>query len=354
MSSISLKNWPVQRRQTISTESLRRKSLIGGSAITYDVAKELRQVVYGSSIRGFSRDWRRAAFCLQPLDSDFPYGLHAQKCGSRGVVMCVQAHIMMYLCEKYRGGTDFLGCSALQPSGSERKMALVYALSHILWRAGQELGRCYVCLPQDSELFDPTPHYHHDGLTEKLLLFEFTKYDELEQFMRRHVQFFEEDGARGCILFVYSVVLSRTTQKVYKDAGTTKIHLIGHMEEVTMPLANLLLTGRATRYIHNGTLVYDKDGELLEPPLVGIGERSEIGLLYWEKMEDEGNRTEVGSMYRTPKTPIWVTWINHTQFGVLFCLKTDLVSDWRAENWFTLNYYNGLPGQPKTSLTIGR
>jgi len=47
-------------------------------------------------------------------------------------------------------------------------MALVYALSHILWRAGQELGRCYVCLPQDSELFDPTPHYHHDGLTEKV------------------------------------------------------------------------------------------------------------------------------------------------------------------------------------------
>jgi len=32
------------------------------------------------------------------------------QCGSRGVVMCVQAHIMMYLCEKYRGGTDFLGC----------------------------------------------------------------------------------------------------------------------------------------------------------------------------------------------------------------------------------------------------
>ena len=57
--------------------------------------------------------------------------------------------------------------------------------------------------------------------------------------------------------------LRDVTFRVYKDAGTTKIHLIGHMEEVTMPLANLLLTGRATRYIHNGTLVYDKDGELL-------------------------------------------------------------------------------------------
>ncbi|KAI0227954.1 Inactive ubiquitin carboxyl-terminal hydrolase MINDY-4B [Lamellibrachia satsuma] len=170
--------------------------------------------------------------------------------------------------------------------------------------------------------------------------------------MRRHLQSFEEDGARGCILFIYSVVLSRTIPSVYDDAGTTKLHLIGHMEEATVPLVNLLLTGRASKYIHNGTLVYDKDGEVLEPPLVGLGERSEIGLLFWEKKEDQGDRTEVGSMYRTPKTSVWVTWINQTQFGVLFCLKSDLVSDWRAENWFTLNYYNGLPGQPKTTLTI--
>ncbi|KAI0227955.1 hypothetical protein LSAT2_021554 [Lamellibrachia satsuma] len=162
-------NMTVQRRQTIPTDSLRRKTLIGGSAITCDIAKELRQVVYGSSIRWFSREWRRASFSFQPTGGDFPYGLHAQKSGSRGVVMCVQAHILMYLFEKYRGGTDILGCSALEPSGTERKMALIHALCRILWRAGQELGRCVVCVPQGTEYFEGTPQYRPDGLTEQNL-----------------------------------------------------------------------------------------------------------------------------------------------------------------------------------------
>ena len=45
--------------------------------------------------------------------------------------------------------------------------------------------------------------------------------------------------------------------------GCKAQQLIGDNEECTRSLATLILTGRAVRYIHNGKIVYDKDGELL-------------------------------------------------------------------------------------------
>ena len=39
--------------------------------------------------------------------------------------------------------------------------------------------------------------------------------------------------------------------------------LIGEMEECRSSLYNLVLTGTATPFFHNGTLVYDSDGKAL-------------------------------------------------------------------------------------------
>lgn len=86
-------------------------------------------------------------------------------------------------------------------------------------------------------------------------------------------------------------------------------------------------------------------------PLKGIQERSQIGFLYWDKGENDDSRTEVGSMLKTPKKPIWLTLINN-QPGLLFSTNIDLVSDWRVETRFILNYYTGLPGMPACPLHI--
>lgn len=58
-------------------------------------------------------------------------------------------------------------------------------------------------------------------------------------------------------------------------------------------------------------------------------------------------------MLKTPKCPIWITNING-QIGLLFSINLDLVSDWRIENRFVLNYYTGLPTHPKCCLNIGK
>lgn len=58
-------------------------------------------------------------------------------------------------------------------------------------------------------------------------------------------------------------------------------------------------------------------------------------------------------MLKTPKKPIWLTLINN-QPGLLFSTNIDLVSDWRVETRFILNYYTGLPGMPACPLHIGK
>ena len=39
--------------------------------------------------------------------------------------------------------------------------------------------------------------------------------------------------------------------------------LVSDNEELSQSLVNLLLTGRATPHLHNDTIIYDDDGELL-------------------------------------------------------------------------------------------
>ena len=41
------------------------------------------------------------------------------------------------------------------------------------------------------------------------------------------------------------------------------LQLLGENEECTRTLCNLILTGRAVKYLHNGNVIYDKDGNLL-------------------------------------------------------------------------------------------
>lgn len=62
---------------------------------------------------------------------------------------------------------------------------------------------------------------------------------------------------------------------------------------------------------------------------------------------------QVGTYYKTPKYPIWIV-CSESHFSVLFSMKLDLISDWRAERRFDLYYYDGLARQQDPiRLTIG-
>ena len=62
---------------------------------------------------------------------------------------------------------------------------------------------------------------------------------------------------------------------------------------------------------------------------------------------------QVGSMLKTPRKPIWVTYINRN-YGLMFCTNPELVGNWRSEHQFILHYYTGLPSQTTdVKLNVG-
>ncbi|MEQ2184890.1 hypothetical protein GOODEAATRI_012611, partial [Goodea atripinnis] len=119
-------------------------------------------------------------------------------------------------------------------------------------------------------------------------------------------------------------------------------------------LLNLLLTGRASPHVFNGTLQFGEDGQPLEHPLQGVLSRSDVGYLHWSREQmDRGGLPQVGSMLKTPRFPVWVCCIN-SSYSVLFSLNRSLLSDWRMEHQFKLFYFNGQNCQRATAqLTVG-
>lgn len=348
-----VESWPEVKVKSDNTLRPRSSRLLGGTPITIETAVALRQIVYGSPYHSFSREWRKSSITFQDMSSPFPWGLQTHRCGSRGFVLCIQGFLLKHLIFDREYFSTDLAKSALKPNDFERRRALISALCEILWTAGEK-KRCCICLIQEEKCYEQDYRIRDDNITEKLYLYEFKKFQDLQLFMKRNLEMFEKEGSNGCICFLYSLALSRTIYRIKEDLQMTedsKDKLLTDNEECSQALINLLLTGQAVRHLHNGNMVYNNIGKLLPKPLTGIKQRSHIGFLYWDKTEDPETRTEVGSMLKTPKYPIWITNING-QMGLLFSINLDLVSDWRIENRFLLYYYTGLPSHPKCCLNI--
>ena len=82
-----------------------------------------------------------------------------------------------------------------------------------------------------------------------------------------------------------------------------------------------MLTGCATPYLHNGE----------EDAKVGITGRNDIGFLIWDKDEKTTVELNLGSRFKTPFLPVWVTLVNGA-WGVLFNPNKDLMKSYSAEN----------------------
>lgn len=59
--------------------------------------------------------------------------------------------------------------------------------------------------------------------------------------------------------------------------------------------------------------------------------RNEIGMLLWEKDEEETAAFNLGSRLKTPVLPIWVTRCNGS-IGILFNPNRELMRSYHAEN----------------------
>lgn len=93
---------------------------------------------------------------------------------------------------------------------------------------------------------------------------------------------------------------------------------MGNYEEGSLNIVTLLLSGRATPYLHNG-VVYVGDEDHYALPQFGILCRSRVGLLIWDGAGEALRVTsrQPGSRLKTPALPIWVTCcMGH--FGIIF------------------------------------
>ncbi|NWS72568.1 MIY4B hydrolase, partial [Crotophaga sulcirostris] len=159
----------------------------------------------------FSCAWTKAHFRFREPYSDLAYALEAEKGGTRPIVMAVQAHIIKYLL--FVRKIEYSHLERLSRTGRrEQAAALAAALADTLWAAGG--GRAaVVCLFATAPHVLPNRDYKADNFTERIQLFEFCEKAAAQEFISDHIKCFKGEGSHGVILFLYSLLFSRTLER---------------------------------------------------------------------------------------------------------------------------------------------
>ncbi|XP_075426557.1 inactive ubiquitin carboxyl-terminal hydrolase MINDY-4B-like isoform X2 [Ascaphus truei] len=327
---------------------------LGGKPVSLDMAMELRKMLFGNTFHIFNYEWKKSLFKFRDTFSNLAYALEVEKGGSRAIQMAVQAHVIKYLLFTRNEEEHSYLESLYEISQKQQERALAAALADILWTAG-EGKRATICLFTSNAYFTESPDYKADKFTERLQLFEFMEKEKVEKFICVHIHCFKDEGSHGVILFLYSLLFSRTFQQLREDLDFTTTHLLrfslGNFI-CRQAVLNMILTGRASPHVFNGDHTLDEQ-ELEQKTQHGVLTRSDVGYLYWRRENIEQERlSQVGSMLKTPKFPIWLCNINGT-YSVLFGTNTSLLRNWKMEHIFDLYFYNGQPSQSTTvHLTI--
>ncbi|XP_019604379.2 inactive ubiquitin carboxyl-terminal hydrolase MINDY-4B [Rhinolophus sinicus] len=321
----------------------------GGFPISLAMATKLRESLFGNTVHVFSQEWKKACFRFHAPFSDLAFALEVGKGGARSIQMAVQGFIIKYLLFT-REGKDCNFHRLVAISKQEQERALAAVLADILWAAG-EAQKATLCLVTEETYVASTADHSRDDFTERLQLFEFLKKEATEKFIYDHLQRFKGEASHGVILFLYSLIFSRTFERLQNDLDVSTAHLLqpnagGFL--CRQAVVNMILTGRASPNVFNGCQ-NGKSQELLH----GVRARSGIGYLQWGKdtSQDDG-LSQVGSRLKTPKLPIWLCNISGN-YSVLFSTNRQLLSDWKMEHLFDLYFYSGQPSQKKPArLTI--
>ncbi|NXU37697.1 MIY4B hydrolase, partial [Drymodes brunneopygia] len=159
----------------------------------------------------FSCEWAAAHFRFHPPHSELAYALRAGQGGTRAILAAVQAHIITYLL--FTRETECTHLERLCRVGRrEQGEALATALAEILWAAGGG-GRAIVCLVTAPITTVPHEGHRANSFTETMRLFEFSEKAAAQGFISDHINCFKGEGSHGVILFLYSLVFSRTLER---------------------------------------------------------------------------------------------------------------------------------------------
>lgn len=229
-------------------------------------------IVFGSASAPPRGEWTRTGIAYGHHSAEYPFGLRCPKNATRGLQSVIQAFIIKYFIFDNRPKEKSVPLEKLlKPTESEQTMALWNSISEILWNVGEKT-KTIVCLPGDVPHISHSHAYFQDNVTEKarelvklkirlqlsflslqLWVFEFNKLEDLQIFIKRYIFFFTDDPGPGALLFLYSAVWTRGFENVRTDLDSTKgAHLMGNHEEGSLNIVTLILSGRATPYLHNG------------------------------------------------------------------------------------------------------
>ncbi|EDX10054.1 GD14293 [Drosophila simulans] len=310
----------------------------GGTPITAELATDLRNLVFGTAAIPMRAEWLQTSFVFGAPKEELAYGLRSPRNATRGLLSVVQGFVLKYLLFARKTSRVASLTDPLLATADMQREALFCALLEIL-RTISDKGKVTMVLPSEDEVFvDHSACYFHDSVTEKLYVFTLSPNDELEYFLKRNFKYFTEEETPGTLLFLYSAVLTRSMGKVRTDLDSAKSSPLtsSNHEEGSLMIVTLLLTGRATPYIHNG-VVNVGDESSYAVPQYGVLKRCMIGLLLWD-IESASSR-QPGSRLKTPNYPIWITSCTG-HFGVIFNKNPDLLRNYHAESRFDVNYYS--------------
>ncbi|XP_053601649.1 inactive ubiquitin carboxyl-terminal hydrolase MINDY-4B isoform X1 [Plodia interpunctella] len=330
-----------------------KPAVVGGKPITEEEAAELRIVAFGTAACPPRGEWVRTPLVMRPPDQPLAYGLCAPRNAARSLLSALQAHIIKWLLFDSRPLTRDNKSALppdtyLRPSEDRQEEALWRACSEVIWKCGGGFNpqsgvepKAVVALPSENTYVQHSSHYYQDGITEKLHFFEFKNMEDLQIFVKRYLYLFQIEEGSGALLLLYSVILSRGCENIKKDLDGKLTNLVSSHVEGSINIVTLLLTGRATPYLHNGVL-YVGDEDHYAMPQFGILSRSPVGLLVWYGGEDGSksniNKQYPGSRLKTPAMPIWVTSCSG-HYGLLFNTNRELLRNYHAERRFDINYY---------------
>ncbi|XP_064241136.1 LOW QUALITY PROTEIN: inactive ubiquitin carboxyl-terminal hydrolase MINDY-4B [Passer domesticus] len=343
----------------------------GGRPISPDTAMKLQELLFRNTAPVFSCEWAAAHFRFHQPHSDLAYALQAGKGGTRAILAAVQAHIITYLL--FTRETECTDLQRLCRVGRwEQGQALATALAETLWAAGGG-GRAVVCLVTAPITTMPREGYRANSFTERVRLFEFSEKAAAQGFISDHINCFKGEGSHGVILFLYSLLFSRTLERVQEDLGDTAplLNISSGNITCTEAVLSLLLTGRASPRQLGGRREPEPGagGRAGEAPR----QRGPVGFLRWERAPPErqvsgdspgpaGPSAPPGLLASvprpgepraaTPRLPVWLCSLSG-RHGVLFGTDRRLLCDWRSERIFHLYFYSGQQEQTQTAhLTI--
>lgn len=326
--------------------SIPEKEVIQSSEniFSYEVAKNLRKLIFGSSKLGFTPEWTDQSFSFFDCN-DRPkklrYGIKQKKGGPCGVLASVQATVLKHLL--FFNGAKLQTESCLNVSDEKRTKCLIETITEMIWRSGQSSQATLAIMTPRKQFTGISGEYRPDGVTEYVSTLSFTVKVDLHSAVAEHIQSFES-GKGSCILLLYSAILSHSIDSVKEDMDEPMGKLMGAHNYCTQEMINLLLTGFATSNAFDNIIQLDK-----LTTLKGIKSQSEVGLL---SLFEHYGSCKIGSFFKAPKYPIWLV-CSESHFTVLFSLDLNLISKFSSATIFDLYYYDGLANQDEViKLTV--